>query len=31
MEAARKEYTDAVRFFIRTSGEAQDQFLNRNF
>ena len=31
MEAARKAYAEAVRFFIRTSGEAQDRFLNRNF
>ena len=31
MEAARKAYAEAVRFFIRTSGEAQDRFLNRDF
>lgn len=31
MEAAHKDYADAVRFFIRTSGQAQDQFLNRDF
>ena len=31
MEAARKAYAEAVRFFIRTSGEAQERFLNRDF
>ena len=31
MEAARKAYAEAVRFFIRTSGEAQDRFFNRDF
>ena len=30
MEAAHKDYADAVRFFIRTSGQSQDQFFNRD-
>lgn len=30
IEEARREYDDAVRFFIRTEGAAQDAFLKRN-